>query len=250
MRVLLTNDDGVAAPWLSALAGAFGRAGHATTVLAPATDQSGTSGALQPIPIGGEVDIALRPAPAVAADRAWGAERATPSVCVLVGLGGALDEPVDLVVSGPNFGWNIGRDVWRSGTVWAAITAWGMGCPALAVSGAPVTYADVDLRALVDRVVAFGEELAAAPTPEVWNLNFPASPAAEWNPPEWTGIAPAERMTDSVISVVGDDGDGGRTVRVRQRRDVEVPATPGSDAERVRSGGIALSRLRPLDALR
>ena len=248
MHVLLTNDDGVDAPWLSALAGGFKRAGHATSVLAPASDQSGMSGALQPLPIGGETRIALQPAPHVTADRAWGAERASPSVCVLLGLGGALDTPVDLVVSGPNYGWNIGRDVWRSGTAWAAITAWGMGLPALAVSGAPAAYLQSDLDALVDCTVGLAEELVAKPAPDLWNLNFPASPAEDWKPPEWTGLAPAERLTQSEVSVMTEGSNGQRTLRVSQQRGIEVPATPGSDSERVRSGGISLSQLRPLDA--
>jgi len=248
VHVLLTNDDGIDAPWLGVLAAGLRDAGHDTTVLAPSSDQSGVSGALKPLPMGGEVDLALRAAPAVAVDRAWAVEGATPTICVLLGLGGAVDEPVDVVVSGPNFGWNIGRDVWRSGTAWAAITAWGMGVPALAVSGAPEAYEPDDLAALVGHTVETAEKLTSQPEAEVWNLNVPAPPAASWQPAAWTSLSPGERMTASQISVVERNGDGSATVRLGLHRGMIVPPAAGSDAERVYAGGVALSRLRPLDS--
>jgi 5'-nucleotidase len=46
MRLLLTNDDGIASPGLAALAGALMRAGHDTMVVAPQQDRSGSSASL------------------------------------------------------------------------------------------------------------------------------------------------------------------------------------------------------------
>ena len=45
MRILVTNDDGVFAPGIAALAGALAEAGHDVTVVAPLEDQSGSSAA-------------------------------------------------------------------------------------------------------------------------------------------------------------------------------------------------------------
>src|SRR5439155_19700936 len=57
LRVLVTNDDGIAAPGLSALAKAVAERGHDVGVAAPATDHSGASSAIGPMggPDGGAV---------------------------------------------------------------------------------------------------------------------------------------------------------------------------------------------------
>lgn len=49
MRVLVTNDDGVDAPGILALATAFAAAGHDVSVVAPAGDCSGQSAAIGPL---------------------------------------------------------------------------------------------------------------------------------------------------------------------------------------------------------
>ncbi len=64
----------------------------------------------------------------------------TPATCVQVGLSGALSRrPVDLVVSGINDSRKLGRDIFYSGTVGAALAAHLLGLTAMAVSldGAP-----------------------------------------------------------------------------------------------------------------
>ena len=61
--------------------------------------------------------------------------RGTPASCVHVGLSGALGSgPFDMVVSGINRGANLGRDVFYSGTVGAALIAHLLGIPAIAIS--------------------------------------------------------------------------------------------------------------------
>lgn len=248
VHVLLTNDDGIAAPWLATLVAGFAAAGHTTTVLAPATDQSGASGALAPLPMRGEVDLELLPAPDMPADNAWAVVGATPTVCVSIGLSAGVIGPVDLVVSGPNHGWNIGRDVWRSGTAWAAITGWGLGVPALAVSAAPQHHTEEDLAALVAGVQVVADDLLSREVPEVWNLNFPAPPSASWQAVTSTGLAPGERLAGLAVRTATPTAGGGLRLRIVVPPDVRIPAVQGSDAESVYRGEVALSRLRPVDA--
>ena len=58
----------------------------------------------------------------------------TPSDCVNVALRQLLDSPPDWVISGMNLGENLSEDLFYSGTVAAAFTAYLYRCPAMAVS--------------------------------------------------------------------------------------------------------------------
>ena len=126
MHILVTNDDGVHAPGLLALAGAMKTLGD-VTILAPDHNWSG----------GGHVKTLHRPlrvwettlsdgTPALMSDGA-------PSDCVALALLGRVP-PVDLVVSGINTYGNLGHDVTYSGTVTAAMEAVIAGVPGLAFS--------------------------------------------------------------------------------------------------------------------
>ncbi len=116
MHILVTNDDGVQAPGLLALAQAMRKLGQ-VTVLAPERNWSG----------GGHVKTLDRPlrvhetqltdgSPALMSDGA-------PSDCVALALLGVVAGKFDLVVSGINPSANVGHDVTYSGTVTAAMEA-------------------------------------------------------------------------------------------------------------------------------
>ena len=57
MRILLTNDDGIDAPGLHALARALHTCGHEIKIVAPATDHSGFGAALGPLHVTGQVSF-------------------------------------------------------------------------------------------------------------------------------------------------------------------------------------------------
>jgi 5'-nucleotidase len=123
MIILVTNDDGIAAPALRALRTELASLGRVVTV-APDRDQSATSHSLtlhRPFRIHRhDVDV-------FSVD-------GTPTDCVVCAWYGLLDAPPDLVISGINHGPNMGEDVFYSGTVAAAIEGAMQGAPALAVS--------------------------------------------------------------------------------------------------------------------
>ena len=127
MHILVTNDDGVTAPGLLALAQAMRQLGK-VSVLAPDHNWS-TSGHVKTI------DRPLRVKEVRLADDtpAWASDGA-PSDCVALALHGFLEEKVDLVVSGINPSANLGHDVTYSGTVTCAMEAAIWGVPAVAVS--------------------------------------------------------------------------------------------------------------------
>ncbi|MGI5162948.1 5'/3'-nucleotidase SurE [Spirillospora sp. CA-253888] len=127
LEILLTNDDGFAAPGLAAVRQALTAAGHRVTVVAPATDQSG-KGAGMTATIGARL-TARQESPGV-----WSVG-GTPADSVFFGMAVVFkDRRPDLIVSGANFGQNTGSLVNHSGTVGAAVTGLEHRVPSIAVS--------------------------------------------------------------------------------------------------------------------
>lgn len=139
MNVLLTNDDGIHAAGIRALAEAFAGAGHRVFVCAPDRQRSAASHSIT-------VSGALRAEPVAfpRAERAWASD-GTPSDCASLGLFLARDAGVDLVVSGINRGMNLGGACVYSGTVGAAMEASMCGSQGLAVSLCTENYHGEDL---------------------------------------------------------------------------------------------------------
>lgn len=128
-HILVTNDDGVTAPGLLALAQEMRKLdGAKITVLAPDRNWS-ASGHVKTLhrPLRVKTIVLEDGTPAYTSDGA-------PSDCVALALLGYLDEPVDLVVSGINPYANLGHDVTYSGTVTAAMEAVIGGIPGIAFS--------------------------------------------------------------------------------------------------------------------
>lgn len=126
-HILVTNDDGVLAPGLLALAQEMRKLGK-VSILAPDRNWSG----------GGHVktlDRALRVREYHLGDGSTAfASDGAPSDCVALATLGYFKEKIDLVVSGINIGANLGHDVTYSGTVTAAMEAVIAGVPGVAVS--------------------------------------------------------------------------------------------------------------------
>jgi 5'-nucleotidase len=175
MRILITNDDGVFAPGIAALAGGLHAAlgaDHEILVVAPLVDHSGAGAAVGPvyeresIPFE-EVDI-----PGLASVRTYGIEGPPALAVILACIEGFGPRP-DIVVSGINHGINAGRSALHSGTVGATLTAAQFGVRGLATSIAwgedPVPWeTPVSLAAGIVPV------LAALPPATILNLNVPA----------------------------------------------------------------------------
>ena len=127
MHILVTNDDGVNAPGLLALAQALRPLGT-VSVLAPDHNWS-ASGHVKTL------ERPLRVKEAILADgtRALATDGA-PSDCVALAVLGLLPSPPEMVVSGINSGPNLGHDLTYSGTVTAAMEGAISGLPSVAVS--------------------------------------------------------------------------------------------------------------------
>ena len=127
MHILVTNDDGITAPGLLALAQAMREFGK-VSVLAPDHDWSG----------GGHVKTLSRPLRVRRVKLADGTSALTsdgaPSDRVALALMGLLPKKIDLIVSGINTAANLGHDVTYSGTVTAVMEGIIWGIPGIAVS--------------------------------------------------------------------------------------------------------------------
>lgn len=139
MHILVTNDDGVTAPGLMALAQAMREFGE-VSVLAPDHDWSG----------GGHVKTIKRPLRVRRVRLSDGSSALTsdgaPSDCVALGLMGLLPHKFDLVVSGVNPAANLGHDVTYSGTVTAVMEGiiWGVPGVAVSLDGGDMDAVDLD----------------------------------------------------------------------------------------------------------
>jgi 5'-nucleotidase len=127
MHILVTNDDGVTAPGLLALAEEMKNLGK-VSILAPDRNWS-ASGHVKTL----DRPLRVKEVQLSEATKAWASDGA-PSDCVALAICGLLNEKVDLVVSGINPYANVGHDVTYSGTVTAAMEAAIWGIPAVAVS--------------------------------------------------------------------------------------------------------------------
>jgi 5'-nucleotidase len=169
-HILLTNDDGVDAPGLLALAQAFADLGK-VSILAPDHNWSAS----------GHVKTMHRPlrvrevrladgTPAFSSDGA-------PSDCVALAVLGLIEGKIDLVVSGINPNANIGHDVTYSGTVTAAMEATISGVAGMAVSMDSPEYhsGPLDFRAAARVAAGIARQVLSRSLPVgvLLNVNVP-----------------------------------------------------------------------------
>ncbi len=229
MRILVSNDDGYAAPGIRVLAEALGRIAE-VTVVAPDRDRSGASNSLTlDDPIRAEVmdDGVIR-------------VQGTPTDCVHLAITGLLEHEPDMVVSGINAGANLGDDVLYSGTVAAAMEGRFLGRPAIAVSVVSPrprhyeTAAEVAVR-LVRQVL---EDPVPADT--ILNVNVPDVPLAELRGFEATRLGHRHRSEP----VVRDTDPRGRPIYWVGPPGAEQDAGPGTDFHAIRQGRVSITPIQ------
>ncbi len=196
MHIMVTNDDGIQAPGIQALAAALRVLGQ-VTVVAPDRERSAVGHALtlnSPLRV-----FELR--------EGFYAVDGTPTDCVNMGIHSLLPFRPDLIVSGINHGANLGDDVTYSGTVAAAIEATLMGIPAIAVSLATQERSGHFPEAAQVAVRVARQVLAnGLPEDTFLNVNVPDCPGAEIKPP----LVTRQGRRSFVGTVVGKTDPRGR----------------------------------------
>ncbi len=163
MRILITNDDGIESPALPRLAEWAKQYGE-VTVIAPKVEQSAKSHAID-----FTRPLEVLPVELCQGVRAFSVD-STPADCVRFALLG-LREQFDLVISGINCGFNMGKDIMYSGTVAAVCEAAHYKIPALAFSTDPDCFDGAF--AYLDRVWAYINERQLLARHGLYNVNIP-----------------------------------------------------------------------------
>jgi 5'-nucleotidase len=164
--ILVSNDDGVDADGLKALAGTLKKLGR-VVVVAPDRERSAASHALT---LHSPLRIKKLGPDLYAVD-------GTPTDCINLGINGLLKQHPDLIVSGINHGGNLGDDIHYSGTVSAAMEGGIMGVPSISIS--VVGRKNVDFKLAARFAARLAQKVIRSPLPKgvILNVNVPNLPA-------------------------------------------------------------------------
>lgn len=236
--ILATNDDGVDSPALALLVKTLTELGE-VRVCAPDREQSA---------VGHGVSL-HRPLRIKSLREGWHSVDGTPADCVLLAVRGLLGKKPDLVVSGINYGANLGDDVTYSGTVAGAYEGMMHDVPSMAVSLVAVDARHVDTAAQV--ALRLGRHLLdkGLPNDTMLNVNVPDLPHSELQ-----GIAVTRlgrtHYNDEIVKRT--DPRGADYYWIGGDTPTQVPEA-GTDCEAVDSGRVSVTPIRrdltDLDAL-
>ena len=169
MRILVTNDDGINAKGLEVLKSIALGLSPDVWVVAPETNQSGTSHSMTL-----HEPLRLRQL-----DTRTFAIAGTPTDCVIMAVRHILmEQPPDLVLSGINHGSNLAEDITYSGTVAAAMEGTLLGIRSIALS-LMIRYEEGERRAIWDTPLSHGPNLikklleTKRQPGQLVNINFP-----------------------------------------------------------------------------
>ena len=168
MEILVSNDDGVDAPGLLALAEGLRELGN-VTVVAPDRERSAVAHALtltSPLRL-----TEVRPG--------WYSTDGTPTDCVHLGVHAVCGRAPDLVVAGINRGPNMGDDLTYSGTVGVALEGALLGIPSIAVSLAARENENYGPAAVIARAIAAAVAREGLPDRTFLNVNVPNAPSGK-----------------------------------------------------------------------
>lgn len=252
MRLLITNDDGVAAPGLTTLVRAVARwielgdGRREAIVVAPKMNQSGMSAAVGDVFSRSGVPYERHVYAGAESIEAYGLD-ATPALCTIIGILGGIGDRPDMVLSGINAGANVGRSVLHSGTLGAIFTGAQLGLSGLAVSIQHGENIQFDTAAGV--AVEVLNEMEGAPARTLLNLNVPNLPPSELRGVRRGRISTAGLIKGAGVRAGGEPlGDKG-----------EIPlrlgaATPGigdvSDEEPEDDGALVIAGFASVTPLR
>ncbi len=169
MKILVTNDDGIEAPGIAALADSLKEIAE-VTIVAPLKEQSAVGHAIT-------MQLPLRVTDYNKNGVFFGyAVSGTPADCVKIGIRNIMKTAPDLVVSGINHGSNTAINIIYSGTVSAAREAAIMDIPSMAISVTNHAASDFRFAGKITRLLA--QELAGKDLPlgTLLNVNVPDIP--------------------------------------------------------------------------
>jgi 5'-nucleotidase len=228
LRILVTNDDGIEAPGILAVAEALRPLGQ-VTVAAPREPRSGSSHGVT-----SDRPIVVRETER--GGQRWIAIDALPATCVRLAVEELLPDRPDLVISGINRGENLGTVTFYSATVGAAREAAFLGLPAIAVNLVAANGMGYETAAAVTAQIVGAIERNGIPKGTFLNINVPPLPRESLRGVRLTRQdlrAPIDRFKKAVLP-------DGTTAYIPRWEHLE-PAAEGTDIWAVRQGYVSIS---------
>jgi 5'-nucleotidase len=234
VKILVSNDDGIYADGIWALARELSKIAE-VAVVAPDREQSavGTATTLRkPLRV-----QKINPlAPGIESYSVEG----SPSDSVIVALGKVISQKVDLVVSGVNQGSNLGEDVLISGTVGAALAAYLRGYPAIAISSEVWQEPYLSDAARVATLLAKRLDPVHLPSRNLLlNVNIPNLPLNQYK-----GIKITRLAHKSHVNTVDEGHDGRKAYYMLMRESINNQADRRSDIWAHTEGYISITPLQ------
>ncbi|MEM8924748.1 MAG: 5'/3'-nucleotidase SurE [Actinomycetota bacterium] len=255
-RILVTNDDGIDSVGLHVLARAINHLGE-VMIVAPDQEYSGAGAAIGALHI---MQPEVHVADVDGIEQAWSVN-GPPALCVMFARLGAFGPLPDLIVSGINPGANVGRSVYHSGTVGAALTGRNGHIPGIAVSQSVANFgvegqgydemlAGQKWETAATIAASATEALLAEPPPDagVLNINVPNLELDEIAGWRWAqvGTTPPRAMAKAELEPkLGHEG----SYKVTLTWGDENQPPPETDTGTVMEGMVAITWLSRITAL-
>ncbi|HEX9896644.1 MAG TPA: 5'/3'-nucleotidase SurE [Dehalococcoidales bacterium] len=236
MNILVTNDDGINSPGIWALAEALSKVGNVLMV-APEKQQSGVGTSVSFLRENVTITEVPTSIPGVKAYAVSG----TPSDCVIIGLRQLAQAHIDLLVSGINYGPNVGHDIPYSGTVMATLGGYFRKIPSMAVS---LSFRDQNVEMRFDIAARFAASIAenikngTMQTEAILNVNVPSIP------PELIKGVRVTRTADFGYVRLGDAiGKSAISHEVKIGNPAETSTEDNTDVWAINAGYISITPL-------
>ncbi len=255
MRLLVTNDDGIDSVGLHILAEAMKPFGE-VIIVAPDREYSGAGAAIGALWL---TRPEVHQVKLDGFDNVWTVS-GPPALCVFFARLGAFGPAPDLIVSGINPGANVGRSVYHSGTIGAALTARNGGINGIAVSQS-VTGFGAEGQGWDDAIANQKWHTAAAiaaeavqaiidsppSTPSVLNINVPNVELSEITTRRWTqvGNEPPRAMSTAILEPkIGHEGSFYVDMQFGEERE----QTSATDVGAIMAGEVSFTWLGRIQA--
>ena len=229
MKILLTNDDGIEAKGINVLFKVLSEK-HIVYLIAPDSERSACSNA---ITIRRDMNLKKK-------DDHRFSVSGFPADCINLGLNGDIIPEVDIVVSGINHGPNLGDDIFFSGTVAGARTAYIFGKTGISVSidsyHKPSDYFIDASNFVLEFIESIQHDILE--NPMLFNLNYPDLDKSKVKGIKYTSIG--KRIYNDKFEKSYDNPDH---VVLKTHGTIGQIVIPGSDVTELKKGYISITPL-------
>lgn len=229
MKILLTNDDGIEAQGINVLFEVLSKK-YVVYLIAPESERSACSNAITI-----RKDLNLKKY-----DDYRFSVSGFPADCVNLGINGEVIPPVDLVVSGINHGPNLGDDIFFSGTVAGARTAFIFGKTGISVSidsyHKPTENFIHTSNFISDFIASIQHDIQE--NPMLFNINYPDLDKNQIKGVKYTTVG--KRIYNDKFEKSYDTPDH---VVLKTHGTIGQVVNPGSDVTELKKGFISITPL-------